>query len=177
MKRFELILISILLLGIILFVFGLSVSPILIIGFTTLIIFYFIGGIILFNELKLSDFQNIDGKQIVLSITASLFLPMALIGIMYKLISLPQEINFLINMAIIGLSGISIFSYIQSKKSDKKTYLNILKRSIPILILTVIFHLSPYSFFLEIKYQNHPELVEAILEAKAHPNNPDLWKK
>jgi len=145
-------------------------------------VFYMYLGTAVFNNVqfkalfKKESYKGISTKRIIGGIGTGLALSVATIGILFKLQSWPGASNQL-KVGLFGLTiilGISLFKFI---KSYDTFYSNILKRVVSFGAICFILFVIPNKTWLDWKYPNNPEYVNAIINAQANPNDPALWEK
>lgn len=114
--------------------------------------------------------------RIVGAILTGLALSMTIIGLLFKFQSWPGAT---MNLAIglLGLVIALIVGTIKYSKTKSDYYTKIFKRIAVYGGLGVILLLLPKETWLELKYRNHPNYVNAIKNAKADPDNQELWDK
>lgn len=163
LKRLELLLILLAILAI-------NLHLLLWPGATIITIISFSGLALLYPFLSLALF--IDDST---SISPTAMLPglpfsISLIGILFKLQSWPgYEVNLLIgSLALIAL----IINRFSQKDTDQKLSYSILtKRAIPLLVITLFMLALPKYAWIETKYSEYPEYIEAIKLRDLNPNN------
>jgi hypothetical protein len=178
MKKTELVSIAIVIISLVVKFTILPNSWILfILSFLLIPVIYMHFGFALFNNLRFRDifiaenFKGISRKRIIGAVGAGLALSISIMGIMEKVLSWQGASVFL----VIGLLVVTVISLIKIENSADKYYYNILKR-VGIYGAICLFLIAiPNKTMLNWKYPDNPEYVNAILEAKAKPNQPELW--
>jgi hypothetical protein len=183
MKKTELILYAIAVIALIFKLFHFPGSDILmIISLFFISVMYFIFGFALLNNLrfrelfKTDSFKRISTNQIIGGIGTGIALSIGLIGILFKIQGYPgADINLIGGMLTTSiLSAIVIF-----KQLNKSTpyYLAILRRTLPVMVVCATLFIIPTETWLNWRYPNNPEYVQAILQAQNNPDSVELWKK
>ena len=181
MKLTEKILVSLFILSIILGVFHLPGSGFLfIISAGCLTILYLIFSFIVFNdrgfrELLANEKRNKpSNKKLGLAVGVGVVLWLAILGIIVKYFSFPGSTFFM----GIGFLACMIMAIVVKKEKDQDS---LLKRMFNRLVffggLCLFLLVLPTEIWLNWKYPENPEYVQAVLEARENPDNQALWDK
>lgn len=150
--------------------------------FSLISIFYLYFGFAFFNNVRLrkifkkASYQGISSGRILGGIATGIFLSIGIIAIMFKVFSFPGAMIQLA-LGLLGLGIITLIALIKFGASKEEYYSKILKRTLIIGTLLLSFLVIPDKLVLDLKYPDHPELVNAILKAKADPGNDELWDR
>lgn len=99
---------------------------------------------------------------------------MTTIGLMFKFQSWPGA-DFNLGAGLVGLLIVTIIGVIKYSKNKSKYYIRIFLRAAIFGGLGLILMLTPKTSWVELKYRNHPEYVDALMKAMADPDNKELW--
>ncbi len=183
MKKTELILIGLAVFALVMKFFHLPGSGILtVLSLSSISVIYMYLGFALFNNLRFrkifqkDSYKGISTKRIVGGIATGLALSSSAIGILFKFQSWPGA-SMQLGIGLFGLGMVTVISLIKIKKSTDSYYQNILKRVAFFGAICIILFAIPTKTWLNWKYPNHPEYVNAIIDAQADPGNQELWKK
>lgn len=183
MKKTEVILIGLVILALIMKFFHLPGSGILtVLSLLSISMIYFYFGFALFNNIRLrkitkkESYEGISTKRIVGGIGSGFVLSISTIGILFKFQSWPGA-SMQIWVGLIGLVIVSVISLIKISKGTDNYYSYILKRIAVFGSICVILTVIPTKDWLNWKYPNNPDYVNAVLDAKANPDNRELWDK
>jgi hypothetical protein len=181
MKKTEIILatLSIIALGLnLLLIPGGGVLTVLTLSALSMIYFYF--GFALFNDIRLriifkkDSYKEISSLKILGAVGAGLALSMTTIGLMFKFQSWPgADIN--LGAGLFGLLIVTIVGLIKYSKNKSGYYTKIFKRAAIFGGLGLLLMLAPKTNWIELKYRNHPEYVDALKKAMAAPDKKELW--
>ena len=83
--------------------------------------------------------------------------------------------DFILGAGLVGLSIVATIGIIKYSKNKSDYYTRILKRTVILGGLGLILMFMPKTTWIEIKYRNQPEYVEALKNAMADPENKELW--
>lgn len=181
MNKAEWILISIVALGFVMRLLHLPganilmIVPLLILSCT-----YAYLGFALFNNirfrsvLKKDSYNGIKANKIIGAIGAGFALSCCVLGIMFKFLSWPGA-SFMLGTGLITTLTVAIIALLKRKNDPSKYYTNILKRIAVFGTLCFILLVLPTKTWLQIQYLGNPEYVQAIMNARANPDNPELW--
>ncbi|WP_103071439.1 hypothetical protein [Aquimarina sediminis] len=183
MKKIEVVLILGAVLGILFFVLNYPFGAIItIISLLTLSCIYFYFGFALFNRVqfldifKKSSFTGISTVSILGAIGAGVALSIVLVGILFKIFRWPfASQNLLIGGIMISV--ISIFSFVRFLKNGKRVYKEILVRSLLFGSICGVLLFQPNYLFIELKYSDYPDYIEALKKSEADPDNVILQNK
>jgi hypothetical protein len=148
---------------------------------STLALIYFYMGIALFNDirfkyaLKKESYKFTSTMKIWGGITTGIALSMTTIGIMFKLQSWPGAL-FNLWPGLIGLFFISIIGGIKFLKDRSWYYKRIFVRIAIFGGIGLAIGLVPETTWLELRFKEHPEYVEAMKRAMESPENNELWE-
>lgn len=182
MKKAEIIMgaLSILALGLnLLLVPGSGLLTVLTLSILSII--YYILGFALFNGIQLRNifkkesYIDVSGLRIIGAVGTGWALSATINGIMFKFQSWPgAEISLSAGLA--GLTIVVIIGTIKYSKNRSEFYTEIFKRIVIFgglgLVLTVI----PKTSWVELKYRENPDYVDAYKKAMADPDNKELRK-
>lgn len=181
MKKTELILIGLAVLALVMKFFHLPGSGILtVLTLSSISVIYMYLGFALFNKIrfrkifKKESYKGISTKRIIGGIGTGLALSFSAIGILFKFQSWPGA-SMQLSIGLFGLGIVTIISLIKIKKSTDNYYTNILKRVAFFGAICIFLFAIPTKTWLNWKYPNHPEYVNAVLDAQANPDNQELW--
>jgi len=147
---------------------------------STLSMIYFYLGFALFNDIRLrkifkkDSYKEISSLRILGAVGAGLALSMTTIGLMFKFQSWPGA-DFNLGAGLLGLLIVTIIGLTKYSKNKSDYYPRIFKRAAIFGGLGLLLFLTPKTSWVELKYRNHPEYVDALKKAMANPNNKELW--
>jgi len=124
---------------------------------------------------KKKPYEGISTYKILGTIGTGIGLSSAVIGILFKVMMWPGA-SMTLESGLTLLGIVFIISYIKNNKTKSQTYLNVIKRSLFIGAIGVIWLFIPRSSFLEFKYRNHPSYVEAMKNVWKNPSNIEFQK-
>lgn len=183
MKKTELILVGLFLVALVLNFLRIPSAGILtILSYLILFLFYSFLSFALFNDIrfrnigKKESYSNISALRMVGTITFGIILSIAITGIVFKFQLWPGAFQEMI-IGLFGISIVSIVSLIKIAKDKTGFYKKILIRALIFGALITSLIATPTKTWLTWRYSNHPDYVNAVMEAKEHPENPELWKK
>lgn len=148
MKKAEIILIIVAMLGVILSfipVPGGNILTILSITFLACLYFYF--GFALFNGIRLRDifkkssYQGISALRIIGAIVTGIAISMAIVGMEFRIMRWPGA-SIMLMVGGLGLCLLLITALIKYFSAKAPFYLNILKRAVPYTILAILAFIS-----------------------------------
>ena len=134
----------------------------------------------LFNDIRLrkifnkGSYEGIGSKRIVGGIFTGLALSITTIGLLFKFQSWPGA-SFNLGLGLIGLLIVLIVGLIKYQRIKSEYYTKIFWRIVFYGGLGLILMIIPKEAWIEIKYRNHPEYIEAVKNAWTDPNNQELW--
>ncbi len=181
MKKAEIIFttLSIIALGLnLLLIPGGGVLTVLTLSILSMIYFYL--GFALFNDIRLrkifkkDSYKEISSLRILGAVGVGLALSMTTIGLMFKFQSWPGA-DFNLGAGLLGLLIVTIIGLIKYSKNKSDFYTRIFKRVTILGGLGLILMFTPKTSWVELKYRNHPEYVDAFKKAMADPENKELW--
>ena len=183
MKKGEIILatISIISLGLnLLLIPGGGILTVLTLSTLSMVYFYF--GFALFNDIRLrkifkkDSYKDISSLRILGAVGAGLALSMTIIGLMFKFQSWPGADNNLI-AGLLGLVIVTIIGVLKYMQNKSDYYTRILKRVAIFGGLGLVIILTPKTSWIELKYRNYPDYVNAVKKSMADPDNKVLQDK
>ena len=183
MKKAEIILGAIALIALALNLLLVSGGGVLtVLSLSTLSVLYMYLSFALFNGIRLrhifkkDSYKGISTMRIVGAILTGLALSMTIIGLLFKFQSWPGAT---VNLAIglLGLAIALIVVTIKYSKTKSDYYTKIFKRIAVFGGLGLILIILPKETWLELKYRDHPDYVEAVKKAMSDPDNQELWDK
>lgn len=181
MKKTEIIIgtLSIIALGLnLLLIPGGGVLTVLTLSTLSTIYFYF--SFALFNDIrfrkifKKDSYENISRWRIIGAIGTGFALSATTAGLMFKFQSWPGA-DFNLGAGLVGLLIVTIIGLIKYSRNKSNYYTRIFKRAAIFGGLGLILMLTPKTSWIELKYRNHPEYIDALKKAMADPDNKELW--
>jgi hypothetical protein len=183
MKKTEIVLIGIFIIGFILMLFGISGQGILmVLGLGILALYYTFFGFALLNDIRLKNifkkesYKDISTLRILGSIAAGFCIAISLNGVLFKIMFWPGSYILQIN-GILFLIVITIIGLIKYSKDKSPFYSKLFKRTITISIVGIFLFLLPSEKLVDLKYPNNPKYVKALKDSWANPNNIEYQKK
>ena len=182
MKKSEIILIAFSVLSIAGKFLNVPLSGILsVLSLTTLGLLYFIWAIPVFfgmdfSELFNGGYKKLGARQIASTLITGWGLGVALNGVLFKLQIWPGADTILF-VGSIATSFSVLVSLAFYRSSKEQPYLNMLKRSIPILLISLLAYSTTSRQLLEAKYPDNPEYIEAFIAAQENPDDEELQAK
>lgn len=149
---------------------------------SALSLLYLFLGFALFNDIDMKEIfkkESYLGKSILRilgGVGTGISLSATVIGLMFKFQSWKNADNNL----LVGLSSLFILTVvvlIKYSKNKSYYYSNILKRSFLIGGFGLILLLTPTSMYIDYKYRNYPEYMNALKNLIADPDNKQLQNK
>lgn len=181
MKLTERILLSIFILSIILGIFHLpGFAFLFILSGGSLAIIYLIFGFILFSNrglretFKSGENNTVNYSVLGYSVGVGAVLWISITGIFFQYFSFPGTAFFL---GIGFLSSIVMAVVIKTKKANIALLRPMLSRLLIFGGICLFLLALPTKIWLNWRYSKHPAYVQAILEAREHPDNQALWDK
>jgi hypothetical protein len=157
-----------------------SMFTVLILGLLST--FYMYVSFALFNEisfkniLKKETYKEIGSLRIVGAVLTGLAIATTLIGVLFTVQSWPgSKVN--LSGGLMGLLIAFIVGFLKYRKSKSNYYINIFKRIVIYGGIGIVFYILPENSWRDFKYRNYPEYLKALDDARAEPNNQDLWDK
>lgn len=181
MKKTEIIIgtLSIIALGLnLLLIPGGGVLTVLTLSTLSTIYFYF--SFALFNDIRFREifkkdsYENISRWRIIGAIGTGFALSATTAGLMFKFQSWPGA-DFNLGAGLVGLLIVTIIGLIKYSRNKSNYYTRIFKRAAIFGGLGLILMLTPKTSWIELKYRNHPEYIDALKKAMADPDNKELW--
>lgn len=157
-------------------------AMLLIVAFSTISLLYFYFAFALFNNipfgkiLQKSSYHGISAVKIIGSIGAGLALSLMVMGMLYKIMWWPGA-AILSTMGIISLLPVGVVVFIKYLSDNASYYSDILKRVAIYGITGLVLHNWSDKIFLEYKYRNYPNYIEAVKQSKRDPDNDLLREK
>lgn len=182
MKKLEVILGILLLIGAILNLFLIPGSGIILtISCLSLSCLYFFGILIFLNIplkacLKPNAFTNINPLRIIGSLVTGFALSTILIGLLFLFQSLPGS-DIMIHVGVLPLTGILIISIIKYSKTKSKYYSGIILRISLVAILVLPSITFREAIFIDFKYRDYPDYIEALKEYQNDPLDEELSER
>ncbi len=143
MKKVEISLIALGLLGFLLTLLNIPGGALfLTLSLTVLSFFYFVFGFALFNDIKIrhifkiESYKEISVVKIIIAFFAGYFLSVATIGILFRISYFPGA-GLMLSVSIFGLTVIAVISIIMFLKSKAAVYKKILFRLVPVLLISI----------------------------------------
>lgn len=138
--------------------------------------FAFFNNILLKKVLKKESYVGISALRIIGAIIVGVSISTTLVGILFKMMSWPgADVQLLVGA--FSLTPILIIVLFKVARTKYNYYYAILKRLIPTLVAAYFLLMIPVDTWLNWKYPNNPEYVEAVLNLNKDPNNPELQQK
>lgn len=143
-------------------------------------VFYMYLSFALFNDirfrniLKKGSYKGKSTKRIVGAVGTGLALSLTTTGLLFKFQSWPGA-SFNLGTGLVGLLTVAIISTIKYFKNKSEFYTRIFKRIAIFGGLGLILMIIPKTTWIEIKYRNHTEYIDAVKKAMADPDNKELW--
>ena len=143
--------------------------------------FYMYLSFALFNNIglrkifKKESYEKTSKLRVVGAVLTGFALAMTLIGILFKVQSWPATVNLF--GGLMGLLIALIVGLVKYQKSKSDYYINIFKRIAIYGGFGLIFYILPDGSWLDLKYRNYPEYIEALNASSAEPDNQELWDK
>ncbi|WP_378172989.1 hypothetical protein [Aquimarina sp. SS2-1] len=143
---------------------------------------YFYFGFAIFNKLSLrrifkkESYQGISAWRIVGAICTGISISIVLLGVLFKIFRWP----FANQLLIIGVSFLNVIflaGLYKILKEKRPFYQRLMVRVVFYGISGYIFWFIPTYTFLELKYKNHPDYIEAVKRLDKDPENPELIKE
>ena len=183
MKKTEIVLIVLGFLGLIMRLLHLpGGSLFVLVPFIILALTYMYFGFALFNGirfkiiLKKDSYNNIKSTRIMGAIGTGLALNSSIFGIIFRFLNYPGA-SFLLLFGLVCTSIITVISIRKKTKDTEGYYVNILKRIAIFGTLCFVLVVMPYRTWLKINHPKNPEYIEAVMQSRANPDDPELRKK
>ncbi|WP_053404914.1 hypothetical protein [Persicobacter sp. CCB-QB2] len=121
--------------------------------------------------------RNADRPTFLLLVMGVVF-SIGLVGIQFIVLSYPGG-RFIGIVGLALLSGISLISLLLWSREKQGLFLNILKRSIPLMLLIILLNLLPAGSIERFRFRNYPEYLEVLKDFQENPTNEnyDLLKE
>lgn len=183
MKKTELILVAIFILGLVFMAFCFpGDSLLMIIGAGLLACLYTFFGFALLNDIrfrnifKKESYKGISTMRMIGAIGAGLSLAVALEGILFKLMFWPGA-GLMIIDGIAFLVIILAIAAIRYFKSKAAFYPNVFKRSIIIGAVAVFLYILPAETLANFRHRDNPEYAKALIDSYSNPDNIEYQQK
>lgn len=184
MKKIEIILISLAILGIILSYNLVTGGNLLTVAaFTCLTFFYLIFGFALFNGFSILDlfkkkaYQRVSAMRYLGAVCFGFTLFILVTGIFFQVMVWPGS-SILILVGFFALLVSTIVAVVRySKTRDNTFYKGIFMRSIVVTVLGVTAFFISGMTLLKIKYGDYPAYIDAVKAVDQDPNNIELRRK
>lgn len=163
-----------------LFIPGGNVLTVLLLS--SLAVLYMYLSFALFNDISLKaifkreSYKGKSIKRIVGAVLSGLALAVTIIGILFKVQAWPGA-SVMVGFGTAALSISLVVGVLRYARSKSGYYTRIFKRIAIYGGLGFILMLLPDDSWLALKYRNHPHYVEAVKNARAHPDKQELWDK
>lgn len=183
MKRFELVMGVLAVLGIILMflhISGSAVSSVFILSILGL--FYFIFSFALFNGIRLRDafksesYQDTNLLKIIGAILLGISISLVIFGIQFKLLFW-QGANEQLLIGLLPIGLILIVAVIFYFRDKTEFYNRIFKRIAIYGGLGLLLYLTPTSTLVDIYYRDNPDFAELFNKVLEDPENEELRKQ
>ena len=154
---------------------------ILILILFSLSLFYLFLGFAIFNNLQFrrifakSSYSHISNKRILGAIFTGIVYYMSITGIFSKFLLWPGAI-ILPLLGVIGILIITIIAFFKMNNSDI-FYSKILIRNNILGLICVCLLFIPLDTWLNLRYSDYPDFINAVHESEANPNNKTLQHK
>lgn len=180
MKKFELILGLLAILGIILKLLDIPGNGILtVLVLCTLSMLYFFFGFALFNDIRLRDifknasYKDTNAKRIIGAIGLGFALSLVTIGGLYKLQFWPgASMQLMVGLAITGLIMLIAAIFYFRNKADY--YTRVFKRIAIYGGLGLVLYLTPSNTLVDVFHGANPEYADLFKKVLADPENLEL---
>lgn len=183
MKTTEQILVAIAVLGLIV---SLSLWPggniALVLSLSLLSLIYFVFGFALFNDIRLKNifksaaYKNSNALQIVAGVFTGIAMSTAVIGLLFVALRWPGG-NVILLQGMIAAGIITLIAAIKYSSKNNKMYLLILRRVLPVFLLSLLLYFFSTQIFIKFKYREYPEFVQAYERAEENPHDTKLWEE
>ncbi len=181
MKKTEIIIATLSIIALVLNLLLIPGSSVLtVLTLSILSVFYMYLSFALFNDirfrniLKKGSYKGKSTKRIVGAVGTGLALSLTTTGLLFKFQSWPGA-SFNLGTGLVGLLTVAIISTIKYFKNKSEFYTRIFKRIAIFGGLGLILMIIPKTTWIEIKYRNHTEYIDAVKKAMADPDNKELW--
>jgi len=140
---------------------------------------YFYFGFAIFNKIsfrkifKKESYKGISVWRIIGAICTGISISILLLGVMFKIFRWPFG-NQLLIIGVNFLNVVFIIGFFKIIKEKRSFYQRLMVRVVFFGLLGYLFiFLSDYTF-LELKYKNHPDYIEAVKRLDQDPENLEL---
>jgi len=143
---------------------------------------YFYFGFALFNTIsfrrifKKESYSNISALRIIGAIAAGFSISIVLLGVLFKIFRWPFG-NQLLIIGVNFLNVVFIIGFVKIIKEQQPFYKRLMTRVVLYAVLGYLFLFLPTYTFLELKYKNHPDYIEAVKKIHKDPENRELQKE
>ena len=183
MKKTEIILVIIFIIGLLFMAFSLpgqNMLMVLALGFLAMVYTFFgfalLNNIKFRNILKKDSYQSTSTARILGSVAIGISLAVAIDGILFRIMFWPGA-SVMLSNGIIFLAIITIIGIIKFSKNKSAFYIGVFKRTIIIGIIATILFLIPTKALVNFRYRNNPAYAKIFLDALQHPENIEYQKK
>ncbi len=125
---------------------------------------------------KSSSYKEIGVARILGAILTGFALSITIIGLLFKFQSWPGALMNIM-LGVFALTIAIIVGGIKYAKTKSNYYIEIFKRIAIYGGLGLAIILLPKTAWVEFKYRNYPNYINAYKESTANPTNEELWKK
>jgi len=150
-----------------------------VVGISVLSVIYFYLGFAFFNNIRLrsifkkESYKGVGTLRIVGALGAGFAISTTAIGILFKFQSWPG-VEFTLGAGLAGLFIVTVIGLIKFAKNKSAFYTKIFKRVAIFGVLGILLLAIPAASWVELKYRNHPDYVEAYKKSLADPDNEEL---
>lgn len=183
MKTFEIItLISILISIILRICLVPGASALIVLSFMMLYLLYFPFGFLLINNIPLrrvfskSAYQSTTIWKIIGAVLAGFALSIAVAGVLFKIQSWPGS-SILFTTGFTFLTPIFCLTVFHFYKTRADYYKKLSIRIFFICVTGLLMILVPEEIKVKVFFRDHPNFVNALLNAFDNPDDPEAWKK
>ena len=144
--------------------------------------FYFFFGFVIFNNIRFREafkresYKGINAKNIVSGIFKGWVFSIAVMGILFKIMSWPGA-NFNLILGLFGLAVLLIFLILKSKTQNVAFNTVGFKRISFVIILSGIFLAMSENMMIRVKHRDHPGYAEALIKVNSNPENLEYQKE
>lgn len=143
-------------------------------------IYIFLGGII-FNDIglqqifKKTSYQHLGVLRVFGAVVAGISLGRALISLVFGQ-QMIAGAEAMLGASVIELAVILLVVGIKFVRGRALFYRQMLVRTVIIMSACVVFFLLPEGYWIDVKYQHHPEYGEILKKLNKDPHNPELLR-
>lgn len=183
MKKIEKITVIVATIGLVLSFFRLPGSSIMItLSFSLLAMLYMYLSFAFFNEIPLKSifkkqsYKGINKRRLIGAVLVGFALSITVVGLLFAFMAWPGVSTTLLP-GLVGLLIAVVVVLIKYQKTRANFYTKIIKRMVILGGLGLLFVVFPVNFWMELKYRNYPEYLEAFYKYRADPYNQELQDK